>query len=77
MASGEKCGLKSTDESVEVYAMISDYTSFRGEPIKMLIGIFASLRDLKLAKNWRQGHDSLRYEKCLLTIKKIEDVELE
>jgi len=79
MASGETCGLKSTNEEIEVYVGLGDKyaNNEEGERIltgKEIWGIFSRLQDCKASKRWNKN---IKYfEKCKLTIEKIEDVEL-
>ena len=81
MAVSETCGLKTTNEEIEVYVALADdgYLDVNNnckwvDDGKRIVGIYNSLSDLKRGKKWNKH---IKYcEKCKLSIEKIEDVEM-
>ena len=78
MAVGETCGLKYTDETIEIYVMLRDYGEWIDEKYikkgKYIVGTYSDLKSLKSAKGWKHHPEDLHFEKCRLTISKIEDI---
>jgi hypothetical protein len=80
MAIGETCGFQATNEELEVYVGLCDDRKYNPQTDKFedngkrIMGVYQTLKDCKNAKRWHKG---MKYfEKCKITIKKIEDVEL-
>lgn len=79
MAIGETCGFKTTDEEIGVYVGLCDEGHWYESEDKYIIdgkricGIYGSIPDLKKARKWNK---SMKYfEKCNMTLHKIEDAE--
>lgn len=79
MASGETCGLQTTNEEIEVYVGLCDKYEYDENYERIVVGrkvwgIFNRLQDCKTAKRWNK--DIKYFEKCRIKIEKIEDVEI-
>jgi hypothetical protein len=80
MAGGDTCGFKTTNEELIVYVGLTDDRKYNEETDnfelsgKRIVGIYNRLQDCKTAKRWNNG---LKYfEKCKISIEKIDDVEV-
>ena len=79
MPRGETCGFNTTDEEIEVYVGLGDEYHWEGNTStisgKYIIGIYQKPKDLRAARRWNR--ELKYYEKCSITIHKIEDVDIE
>lgn len=81
MAHGETCGLKTTNEEIDVFVALDNdcrYDEILNKIVKegkYIIGIYNSISDLKRGMKW---NSHIKYcKRCKLKIEEIEDIDLE